>query len=533
MECIFLMMVRKHILFMSNQTEDRKGPFNFSFQVQDHALAPFTHLRLFNGHNEIQAEGYGNMNIQLPKGLYHLRIEVNEHVEDRNYRVIADVQDYLAQVQTVSAIPIQGISSTHEYFSEPTKEWSKKTTVGGVDIDECSFFLLLRYSDNEKPFQEIKDHGCGFFILNENRELIYTLDSTNTRTYSGRAIEYFGCVVFSALLSYGQYYLVYNSKTLKREIPVYIFQNWQTQLYLMIKNIPCFNTLRISIERDGFSMDSDQNKQLDALIQKMYNGIYFLPPELITYAGHGKWSNPMLGILASYMYLLTNDTKEDELFQTILHNLQDRILRNKMAPDLVALRLLHAVHFKKEIPREALPAPCMIAAGMNAFLKQSFENEGLIAKNSIVEKAFNNLRCDSIWTAYDPLPLKKKKEEKAQKGIAYEKSESLSYSTIKEIGVVAGQKALPANYKFNPDKDWITTTIFNLLLEGSKKLDIKTLASQMQITGNTVRSAIKKLKSNKLETIANSILENKNNNNKTDIKQAMGNVSDNLKNIKI
>lgn len=515
---------------MSKQTEESRELFNFSFRVKDAALAPFTYLRLFNGYNEIKGEGYGNMNVHIPKGLYNLTIEVNEHVEDRNYRVTDDVQDYLAQVQTVSAIPMAGMSSTHEYFSEPTKVWSKKTTIDEADIDECSFFLLLRYSDSEKPFQRSKDQGCVFSILNENRELMYTLDTTNTKIYSGREKEYFRCVVFSALLSHGQYYLVYNSKTLKREIPVYIFQNWQTQLYLMIKDMPCFNTLRISIERDGFSMESDQNKQLDALIQKMYNGIYFLPPELITYAKDGKWSNPMLGILAAYVYLLSNDTKDDDLFQTILRNLQDQILHNTVAPDLVALRMLHAVHFKKEIPRETLPAPCMIAAGMAAYLKQSFENEGLIAKGSIVEKAFNNLRCDSIWTAYDPLPVKKKKEEKAQKGIDEKVIQSRSYSVAKEIALTADPKSLPAGFKFNPQKDWIITTIFNQLLEENKNLDIKTLASQMQITGNTVRSAINKLKSNKLETIANSILES--NSKKIDIKQAIGNVSDNLKNIK-
>jgi hypothetical protein len=81
-------------------------------------------------YNEIVHEGYGNIHIMLPAGLYQLRIEFNEYVEDRHYRVVADTTDRFqdAEYQTSSSIPVFGLNNTHEYFSDPSTEWSQKFT---------------------------------------------------------------------------------------------------------------------------------------------------------------------------------------------------------------------------------------------------------------------------------------------------------------------------------------------------------------------------------------------------------------------
>src|SRR5687767_2843844 len=142
-------MVRKHFLLMSNQTDNSAATCNFSFRIQDHALAPFTHLKLFNGYNEIVSEGFGNMNIQIPRGLYQLRIEMNEHVEDRKYRVSEDTHDTLEKINTASSMPVQGLTSTHEYFAGPVTEWSRKSTTSGQPITGHTLFIFLRYSDPE------------------------------------------------------------------------------------------------------------------------------------------------------------------------------------------------------------------------------------------------------------------------------------------------------------------------------------------------------------------------------------------------
>src|SRR5215216_7670257 len=102
--------------------------YRFKFDINNYGLREFTHLRLFNGYNKVVSEGYGNMDIQLPRGLYQLRIEMNEHVEDKIYRLTRDTADSISAFNITSAIPTNGFMSTHEYFSLPSEEWSRKST---------------------------------------------------------------------------------------------------------------------------------------------------------------------------------------------------------------------------------------------------------------------------------------------------------------------------------------------------------------------------------------------------------------------
>jgi len=504
---------------MNNQINTTAEKFNFSFSIHDRALEPFTHLKLFNGYNEIIKEGYGNMNIIIPKGLYKLRIEINEHVEDRDYRIAGDFSDFIEKIETTSSMPSNGFVSTHEYFSKPTLEWSQKSTTTELPINlkDSSFFLLLRYSDETKAFDKLQDPFKGYFILNDKREIAYALDIWNTKADFGENTEsgYYGWIAFHEKLPAGQYYFVYRDKKLKREMPFYIFEGWQTQLFMMIKAFPLFASARISIEKQRFTLNNTQNLQLDALIQKMYNGIYFLPNDIKQHASHGKWENPMLGILACYMYLLTNESEDDSLFITILENLQNKILRNTTAPDLVALRLLGAVHFKNEIPQEPLLAPCMVAVGLNAFLKQSYEIEKLIPRGGLIEKLLGKRHADSIWTTYDPLIIRS-----GNKKSKLVKSKDLLESLPQDVR----QKPEPVISKFNPSKDWVTSTILNQL-SGDEFVSISDIASQLQVTSNTIKVSLNKIQKEGLDSMTAAIWGDK---KEEEIKGALKNISENL-----
>lgn len=482
---------------MNNETNTEKSKlFNFSFEVADSTLSTFTHLKLFNGYNEIVSQGYGNMNLQVPKGIYQLRVEMNEHVEDRNYRVTEDIADRLETINTASATPLVGITSTHEYFSGPSMEWSRKSTETGQFVSGNSIFIFLRYSDKNIPFENIKAPEKGFVILNEYRQVVFSLKKSNVKSESGEHSEFYGSIAFHEKVPPGQYYLQYKTKELSWEIPLYVFENWQTQLFMMIRETPSFSTARISIEKQGFSSQSPENLQLDAMIQKMYNGIYILPESLREAAAIGKWQNPMLGIISCYMYLMSNDSKDDRLFDTILSNLENFILNDKDAPDLAALRLLAAVHFNKPLPKQSLSAPCMVSAGMSIFLKQSSQDEGLIKKGSVAEKVFRTMHAESIWTTYDPSSVKRSSRP--------EKKTSKQSQLDAYVHIDIGKQE--SSIQFNPGKDWITATIFDQLSSIKTEPVIAEIATQLQITNNTVRLALNKMKKvGNLNAVANSI----------------------------
>jgi hypothetical protein len=487
---------------------NRETKYAFSFIVTNKTVAPFTSLRLFNGHNEIISEGYGNISIKIPRGVYQLQIEFNEHVENRHYRVDSNTKDELRDLeyQTSSSIPIFGLRNTHEYFSDPSTEWSKFTTGSKKkQVSGSSLFLFFRYSNKEVSFKKRPRMEQDFFILNKKREVICKLDQTNTKSDEGREEEYYAYAAFHQPLKRGQYFLLHKGKTNRCEIPLYIFPDWQTQLFLIFNDGPIFSSTKISIEKNQFFHNSTQTMQLDALIQKMYNGIYVLPEDLKMGAAYGKWQNPMLGILSAYMYLLSDSTLDDKLYQTILGNLERRILKDKKAPDLIALRLLGAIHFDKSIPREPLPGPCMIAAGMNAFLEQSLESEFLIPKRSLIEKIFPKMRTSSIWTMYEPLPVKRIKPKEISS-----KSKSIKQANINYKLSISEKYYIPAHLSrpvtFNPEKEWIIASIFNQLSESSQDLNIPTLAAQLLVTPNTIRATLRKMKSwNLLLAVADSL----------------------------
>jgi hypothetical protein len=543
---------------MDNNTNDNKVKFNFEFRINQEALASFTHLKLFNGSNEVVDQGYGNMNTRIPRGLYKLRVEINEHMQDIDYRITADVSDSLDDIKISSVLPIEGFDNTHEYFSQPASEWSKKSTITGDEIlnNDSSFFLFLRYSDPSLEFKKIKNPFKEYLLLNDKREVLFKINASNTKFskdtahLQGKGKEYFAWIAFHEKLPSGQYYFIYRGNKIKREMPIYIFHGWQTQLFMMIKNLPIFASARISIERQGFSMRSRESLQLDALIQKMHNGIFYLPDDLKQAAANGKWQNPMLGILAMYMYLLTDEKKDDGLFNMILDNLQSGILGDEAAPDIIALRLLLATHFKKEIPTQPLETPCMVAVGINAFLKASYKNPGLIPKGGIVEKMLNNMQSDSIWTTYSPLVVRVGQEALQMRADKKVSKFTEMPEDIKNLDEVLKKKEpklisdnldnnVGRNYiisypKFNVEKEWVTANVLNKLAAkiDSETFDLANFAAQLHVTNNTIETNLKKLKKGKNLDIMVRAIFGGNEHKSEGHDKAMENIRRNLDNLK-
>lgn len=507
-----------------NSTSTRET-FNFSFKVLNGSLALFSHLKLFDGYNEIVSEAYGGeLEVKVKPGLYQLRIEMNEFVEDRHYRITDDVSDSIKELKTESSMPLNGYQSRREYFVQPTEEWSTKSTIDEKILDfGNSLFICLTYSDKDVSFDTTVSAVDGLVIVSQNRKVIHSLNRENTKMESGYHNghhEHYGTIIFHTEIEPGQYYLIYRKGKYKRELPLYVFRNWTTQLFMSVKDAPVFATARISIGKGRFSYNNSQNIYLDALIQKMHNGLNMLPKKLIEIAAHEKWENPMLGILAAYMYLQTDETKDDTLFKTILNNLEFNILGTPDAPDFIALRLLGAKHFGEVIPNEKLSAPCMLAVGMDAFLKASMTNEKLMNKGSMIEKIFPKLQYESIWTVYEPLPVKVARVAKEQisKDVAF-----IEFARNKKIRVPRGERRRIAARQFKPRSvDWLTSTIFNQLsiFKGAARkaplrLDSKRnsklnpmvqLATELQLPQNTVRTVLSKLQdAKKLSEVAKAV----------------------------
>ena len=473
----------------------------FKFQINLKSdLKQLTHLKLFNGYNELLFDEYGEMDVTLKKGIYLLWIEINEHVEQRMYRIDKDTFDQMNEIATNSSMPLSGMSSTHEYFSGQTGLWSHQVTnkekieLGGF------FFLFLRYEDENIPFDQSQKIFKNFNLLNSERKPVLHLSSLNTKMDFGKNNNiYYGSIAYNTSLKNGQYYLVYKEENFSREIPLYIFKDFQTQVFLNVKTTPYFGGLKISISQKGFDINSSQNQQLDALILKMFNGILVFPADVKEIVETGKWENLMLGFLALYIYLLSSKEKQESFYKKYIKQLEKLLPKDKDAPELNAIRLLASVVFHQKTPTKALIYPTMIAKGMQVYLEQSIINEIVIENDSLVQQVLTIMKADSIWTTYEALPMHKATSLKPKITAFKSKSRnprsgnSLGMSTNSIINLDNLSVDLPL--PIQDDTTWITETILHELAnQRIENLTIKDLAVQLQVTQNSIRKSLSFLK---------------------------------------
>jgi hypothetical protein len=458
----------------------------------------FANILIYNGYNELVAKEYGRITKSLPMGLYRVSVEMNETITEKMIRLDKDVIETIEIPVTASSVLGSKFSTSHEYYSDNAVEWSKKPTAKKLTAKSVSsIFLFLRYTDIKSKNSVTKKESLGqnFHILNKNREKVYTLDAKNVKQD-----KRYGWLTFHAAVPQGQYYLLYMGK-IQREIPLYAFPQWQTQIFLTYNALPVFGSLKILIgnPKKGFDPNDEKIYQIDAILQKLYNGIYYLPDAVLTDLAYGKWENPMAGILGAYMYLNSDKTDKDNLFKMVMKNLETKILKDCDAPDLIALKILYALHLKKAYKGLPLTQPCMLLSGMKAAIKASSQNPAVIQSGEIAESTIVNLYSDIVWTSYKPMPVANlteviKKKASANKKVISKRAVPKKVSLSKQAAIYT----LPKKQKTDSVvlKSWVTGAVINYLQSNNSKditVNISKLAEQLQVTPSIVSNVISNL----------------------------------------
>lgn len=360
----------------------------------------------------------------LPQGLYTVRIEMNGDIKDeiilldkeKVYK-IGDINSYTTNnIKTISpskqfssALLGETYGSSFEYYTNPAVEWSKGETfsLNINDNSNSSLFIFLRFPSVEK-FEKFKSSFSKpfyseFEIVDEFGQVLIEFGEKSGVEVNNHQ----GWVAFNAKLPSGIYYFLYKGNE-PRQIPIYVYENWHTQFFMTLGNQPLFGTIRIFLSRNReFDPNDKLNKYIDILLDKLQNQDFSLDPELIEIAASGKFESPMLGLICSYIYLKSKETKHDYLFNIITHNMQNVILNgNQESPDLRALNILAANHLPKYKYKETnVSGTPMLRIGFETILKASVQNKELIPQNSINDFISENLYFDSPFNTFKPIPL--------------------------------------------------------------------------------------------------------------------------------
>jgi len=479
---------------------------------------------------------------QLKKGLYTVRIEMNAEISDKVITLNSDkeylVSSDLSQASRTNIIqPPQQFSSallsgdnvktygsSHEYYTYPAIDFSKKDTFSFTGYNpndsDSSLFVFMRFPSIEKynglRSKWSKPFYLDFEIVNEDGESIIQFESR-----SGLEVnENDGWLAFNAKLPNGIYYLIYRGAE-PRQIPIYVFKNWHTQFFMTLGNEPLFGSIRIFISKQReFNPKENTNKYIDILLDKLQNGDYSVDEELIEMAAYGKYESPMLGLICSYVYLKSSQTKEDRLFNIITQNMQNVILKdNDESPDIRALNILAADHFaKSNYKKTAVKATPMLRIGFEAIQNAALKNRNLISKNSVNDFVSETLFYDSPFNTFKPIPFYKKPKLTSQSEMISEslENETIDLHTLPTLLVEKDEIENMKGFKENGPKidkfsmslqdllkpnildyikssdassasenSWVKSSISDLL-NTNENLNINDISNQLNLSGNTI-----------------------------------------------
>ncbi|MES2107976.1 MAG: hypothetical protein V4577_04480 [Bacteroidota bacterium] len=486
------------------------------------AMAEFAHLTLYNGYLDTVLKGYGRLDARLAPGLYKLVVVQGEQMIEQSIRVDKPTETVVPLTASASSVPANGLGNMHEYYSEPFKDHAfVPTTAAGDPGSPESLFLFFRYPDQNAftRYNPLKESlGTGFILLDRERKRLCSLEGGDIR----EELTYYGWLALHIRLTPGTYYLYYNGrqadKELKlpalpaREIPITVFAHWQTQCFMTFGSGPAFRSWfvalrKTSLRRFDYRPEDNNLYDIEGLLQKFNNGIFYLPDNIITQLAYGKWENPILGLLAAYAYFQSGKHDRDDLFRMVVAN-SARLLGE--SPDYAALTIAAGSYLPGlQLPFQRLREPAMFLTGMRAVISAGGNR---IEEGSLAEQVVDKLFSDMFWTSYTPVSRFRVSQPKLlirntgpSRGL---RADTLSQPVTTAFKGMAGdgnrisktisaKKASPAPRKPAVLRSWVASSLMDLLLHpGAARLPLHELAVALHVTPNILEQAVTAIQEN-------------------------------------
>ncbi len=472
----------------------------------------YVKIFVFNSDDVIVEPSISNIDetiFTINKGLYTLRVEINGNIKDEVILINKD-EDYeiggidntqysdskfISLPQQFSSALLsnsEGASygSSFEYYTDPAVEWSEKETFALNSIDSAklnsSLFIFLRFPSLKRYKSLKKSFSKSFF---SDFEIVDEVGNCITKFDTDEVVvnEQYGWVAFNAKLPHGIYYLIYRGEE-QRQVPIYVFRYWHTQFFMTLGSKPLFGTIRTFVaQHQSFNPSEPTHRYIDILLNKLQNKDYNLDDELIQMAAYGKYESPMLGLICSYIYLKSEQTKDDRLFKAIIQNMQNVILKeNTESPDLRALNILASNHFENHnYEKTTVVGTPMFRVGFEAILKASVENSELISQNSDNDYISENLLFDSPFITFKPIPLT---NDRAVSPIFNTRGPHVGnvYSTNVKDLLGKGLLSFIQNKAQSEVSDsWVKNSISDLVIK-DENVSINKISNELSISANTV-----------------------------------------------
>lgn len=360
------------------------------------ALSRDTHVAVLDGWEEPKGEGYGEVKLALPRGLYTVRLERGGAIREEIVRHTKPRKIELLEPQRQSAVPSFDTTYAHEYYSYTAHEHSLKDTDQAAPIFDAAgdrpgrLFVFVRAASEEQYHGEDLSESLFLFDLGGTR----VTDFGPTTTVQDRKQ---GWMALSISAPAGSYRLHFSGLR-PREMILSVFPGWETQLFVPFEKRPRLSQASVLLAKrgKGFHPDDRTAQVVDAALRGLQSGIDVLPPDDSELLLHGKFENPLLGLIGAHLLLLQKHPKW-EVLEMVVGNL-GMLLQG--SADVQALRLAVALGQDKKMPVDRVTQPPMLRRGLDVVLQAAASSADLLPEGSLVERVAPYLLADSPWTMW-------------------------------------------------------------------------------------------------------------------------------------
>jgi len=376
-------------------SSDRPGP-TYPFCIDLEGLgAEDCEIAVFDGWQDEVGRDVRRVDLHLPRGLYTVRLERAGELVETTLRHAGPTRETLSTPLRHSSTPLFDTATTHEYYAYTSAELSKRDTrppLGNPVGGEGRLLLFARaLSAEHYGGEDLLDH---LLLADRHGAPISTFDDFEAE----RSKDGWACL--SAVAEPGPFYLLDEGRT-SREMVLHVREDRSTQLFITYNRGLRFETAAVLLPDmyQGFDPDDPIARAVDAALGGLQAGRDWIPREAMQLLLHGKFEDPMLGVLGAHILLLRREPPEDTL-ATVLGNL-DGLLPE--SPDVAALRLLAAERLGWDAGEKSFEHPPMLRAGAEAVLRASVEMPELLPEGGLMERIATRLHVDTPWTTWEPV----------------------------------------------------------------------------------------------------------------------------------
>lgn len=364
---------------------------------------------------------------EMKPGIYTVKVRVGFESREKDFVLIDKPETATFDaIEFPSAIPLVETARTHEYHIDAAE---RESQIIHLKKGEGSWIFVFardwkpsdwNLCDSEKQIQTTSLPHKGLTLKGANGEIIADIEK---KAICDNSLDAWAAC--NVEVNPGQYRLsveIDSDKTIEQTVVA--CRGWQTQIFLLQKNYDYKKTAearRADLTNTGILMSrgridaKNQKKligELNGQNQKMFdaqnpkmrlldlarlgltNSRQILPNSDIDRILHGKFENPMLGILGAYLLLKGKKTRL-KLLKIVVENLR-RILGEGTHPDVEAL----ALRVKNKTAVYNFDLPPMLRQSWIQVVNSTARNADLISLESFAGQNAEQMLGDEPWLLY-------------------------------------------------------------------------------------------------------------------------------------